>query len=102
MDLLRASRDVGLVWMLLLLSSLDDTKRAHIELKANSESGAHRRAGGAEPRRCPDDGASPASPSSYSDDPAEIRALVRAVRNAGTTRIYAGVMRLYSTCLGRA
>lgn len=95
-DLLKASRDVGLVSMS-LFSSLDDTKRQRIELKASS---VQERLAALETLNRAGVRTMalllPVLPG-YSDDPGEIRALMRAVRNAGTTRVYAGVMRLYGT-----
>lgn len=93
-DLLAASADVGVVSMS-LFASLDDDKRARIELKARPvreriEALAALNKAGVQTMAL----LLPIIPG-FSDDPAEIREVLRAVRSAGTSRIYAGVMRLY-------
>jgi len=93
-DLLARSRDVGFVSMS-LFSSLDDKKRSRIELKARPvrerlEALAHLNAANVRTMAL----LLPIIPG-YSDDTGEIRELLREVRRAGTTRLYAGVMRLY-------
>lgn len=93
-DLLALTKDVGFVSMS-LFSSLDDEKRKRIELKAKPvqerlEALAALNAAGVRTMAL----LLPILPT-YSDNLREIRALLRAVRRAGTTRVYAGVMRLY-------
>lgn len=93
-DLLAASANVGFVSMS-LFSSLDDEKRKRIELKARPVKervealSALNRAGVRTMALL-----LPILPD-YSDDLAEIRQVLQAVRAAGTTRLYAGLMRLY-------
>lgn len=93
-NLLAASSDTGLVSMS-LFSSLDDEKRKRIELKSRSVSER------IEALRVLNDAGVrtmalllPILPA-FSDDLSEIRELLHAVRAAGTSRLYAGVMRLY-------
>ena len=78
-----------------LFASLDDEKRRRIELKATPvaeriEALRVLNAAGVRTMAL----LLPVIPT-YSDDLSEIRELLRAVRHAGTTRLYAGVMRLY-------
>lgn len=93
-DLLSASSQEGIVSMS-LFSSLDDEKRRRIEIKARpvreriEALAALNRAGVRTVALL-----LPILPA-YSDDLGEIRELLQAVRAAGTTRLYAGVMRLY-------
>ncbi len=94
-DLLQASNEVGVVSMS-LFSSLDDEKRSRIELKASRvreriEALRALNAAGVRTMAL----LLPIIPG-YSDDIAEIRELLHTVRDAGTKRLYAGVMRLYS------
>jgi DNA repair photolyase len=93
-DLLASTADVGLVSMS-LFSSLDDEKRRRIELKARPvaeriEALRTLNAAGVRTMAL----LLPIIPT-FSDDLDEMRELLRAVRAAGTTRLYAGVMRLY-------
>lgn len=93
-DLLRATRDVGVVSMS-LFASLDDKKRQRIELKASTvreRLDALRQLNAAGVRTMAL--LLPILPG-YSDDLAEIRELLAEVYRAGTTSLYAGVMRLY-------
>jgi DNA repair photolyase len=93
-DLLAGSSDYGLVSMS-LFGSLDDAKRKRIELKADPM--AERLAALAELNRAGVRTMALLLPilPEYSDDPAELRQVLRAVRAAGTVRLYAGVLRLY-------
>ena len=93
-DLLAKSQNVGMVSMS-LFSSLDDGKRRLIEIKSTPiheriEALATLNRAGVRTMAL----LLPILPF-FSDDLAEIEELLRAVREAGTTRLYAGVMRLY-------
>lgn len=93
-DLLAQCRDFGMVSMS-LFSSLDDEKRKRIELKARPVKDRIEALRVLNQAGVKTMGLLLPILPEFSDDLDEMREVMRAVRQAGTTRLYAGVMRLY-------